>query len=217
MRTRPHRILKVSLRSVRALLAVAVVVGLMFAAQSTRAQSFTLLYSFAGPPDGANPWDGSLILDARGNLYGTTLFGGNGDNGTVLKLSEGGKETLLYRFGGGPDGSEPHGAVVRDSAGRIYGATFEGGTDQFGTLFVLNPDGKETVLHSFSGQADGRGPNPGLVLDAAGNLYGTAGNGGDLNCVAPLGCGTIFELATDGTLKVLHAFTGPDGSEPVAA
>jgi uncharacterized repeat protein (TIGR03803 family) len=153
----------------------------------------TLLHSFAGTPDGVNPFAG-LLRDAAGNLYGTTYYGGtNGGYGTVFKLSAKGKLTLLHSFAGMPDGQNPYSRLIRDAAGNFYGATFYGGTFGYGTVFKLNPAGKLTILHSFTGLADGSHPIAGLILDKAGNLYGTTSDGGDLNCGFS-GCGTVFKV-----------------------
>lgn len=149
------------------------------------------LYSFPGGERGQNPY-GGLIRDAQGNLYGTTLYGGNvggascGTNGcgTVFELNaEGREKTDLYSFtGANGDGATPYASLVRDAEGNLYGTTFAGGAYGQGTVFKVDKTGKETVLHSFcSGGfpcADGQQPTTGVVLDAAGNLYGTTAGGG---------------------------------------
>jgi len=152
-----------------------------------------LLYSFAGTPDGADPLAG-MIRDAAGNLYGTTQYGGtNGGYGTVFKLGAKGKLTLLHSFAGMPDGQNPYASLVRDAAGNLYGTTFYGGTFGYGTVFKLSRNGKLKILHSFNPSPDGSHPIAGLVLDNAGNLYGTTSDGGDLNCGFS-GCGTVFKV-----------------------
>jgi uncharacterized repeat protein (TIGR03803 family) len=154
----------------------------------------TLLHSFEGTPDGVNPFAG-LLMDAAGNLYGTTYYGGtNGGFGTVYKLTAKGKLTLLHSFAGTPDGQNPYARLIRDSAGNLYGTTFYGGTSGYGSVFKLDAAGKLTILHSFTGSADGAHPIAGLILDKAGNLYGTASDAGDLNCGFS-GCGTVFKIA----------------------
>ena len=153
----------------------------------------TLLHSFAGTPDGEDPQSG-LLRDAAGNLYGTTQYGGtNGGFGTVFKVSAKGKLTLLHSFAGMPDGQNPYSRLIRDRAGNFYGTTFYGGTSGYGTVFKLDPAGKLTILHSFTYSPDGAHPIAGLILDQAGNLYGTTSDGGDLNCGLP-GGGTLFKL-----------------------
>jgi uncharacterized repeat protein (TIGR03803 family) len=113
----------------------------------------TVLLSFEA--DGGHP-DSGAIRDAQGNLYGTTI------EGTVYKLSESGKETVLHRFTGGADGGEPYAGVIRDSKGNLYGTTLAGGGTGCngygcGVIFKVSTTGKETVLYSFSGGADGGG------------------------------------------------------------
>jgi uncharacterized repeat protein (TIGR03803 family) len=153
----------------------------------------TLLHSFAGTPDGVNPL-GGLLRDAAGNLYGSTYYGGTGGGfGTVFKLSAKGKLTLLHSFAGMPDGQNPYSRLIRDAAGNFYGTTFYGGTSGYGTVFKVDPAGKLTVLHSFNNAPDGANPIAGLILDKAGNLYGTTSQGGDLNCGFS-GCGTVFKV-----------------------
>jgi uncharacterized repeat protein (TIGR03803 family) len=153
----------------------------------------TLLHSFAGTPDGVNPLAG-LLRDAAGDLYGTTYYGGTeGGYGTVFKLSAKGKLTLLHSFAGTPDGQNPYARLIQDSAGNLYGTTFYGGASGYGTVFKLDQAGKLTVLHSFNDSPDGAHPIAGLILDKAGNLYGTTSDGGDLNCGFS-GCGTVFKI-----------------------
>jgi uncharacterized repeat protein (TIGR03803 family) len=149
----------------------------------------TTLYKFAGSPDGANPQAG-LVLDAQGNLYGTTFRGGtvSPGNGTVFKVDAAGNETVLYRFTG-KSGSSPYGNLVLDGQGNLYGTTARGGDHSSGTVFKVDMTGNETVLYSFTGKnGDGAIPYGGLVLDAQGNLYGTTSRGG------AQGYGTVFKL-----------------------
>lgn len=153
----------------------------------------TLLHSFTGTPDGVNPLAG-LLRDAAGSLYGTTQYGGTGGGfGTVFKLNAKGKLTLLHSFTGMPDGQNPYSRLIRDTAGNLYGTTFYGGTSGYGTVFKLDTAGKLTILHSFNDSPDGAHPIAGLILDKAGNLYGTTSDGGDLSCGFS-GCGTVFKL-----------------------
>ncbi len=124
--------------------------------------------------------------------------------------------TVLHSFKGGTDGEGPNGGVVRDAAGNLYGTTAHGGAFGNGTVFKLDTMGRETVLYSFTGGADGAFPLAGLIRDAAGNLYGTTEAGGDLTCNGGSGCGTVFKLDTTGEETVLHSFTGKDGTSPIA-
>jgi uncharacterized repeat protein (TIGR03803 family) len=182
----------------------------------------TVLYAFmGGKNDGATPQAG-LIADQVGNLYGTTLAGGGGTCtsvfgdgcGAVFELAPSGTETLLHAFTGGTrDGASPSSALITDQAGNLYGVTDYGGGqgcsgNGCGTVFKLAPDGTETVLHVFTGgRKDGEFPQGALIANQAGNLYGTTVGGGHENrrC-GDLRCGTVFRLAPDGTLTLLHAF-----------
>jgi uncharacterized repeat protein (TIGR03803 family) len=155
----------------------------------------TVLYSFTGGTDGGSPTAG-LIRDTAGNLYSTTAGGGSGDQGTVFKLDTSNHETVLYSFTGGSDGGSPQGSLVRDAAGNLYGTTSQGGIGcapaGCGTVFKIDPSNNETTLYSFTGGSDGALSMAGLIMDQAGNLYGTAYQGGS-DCAAP-GCGTVFEF-----------------------
>jgi uncharacterized repeat protein (TIGR03803 family) len=203
-----------------------------------------VLYSFCPQsycPDGASPLAG-LILDAAGNLYGTTWLGGAYGLGTVFELTPtaggGWTETVLYSFGAnGPfDAAFPYAGLIFDAAGNLYGTTYQGGNFSAycsdygcGTVFELTPNGSggwtETVLYSFCSQTnctDGASPPASLIFDAAGNLYGTTYAGGVYNlCYQNTGCGTVFEMtptaAGGWTERVLHSFgSGTDGAGPYA-
>ena len=187
-----------------------------------------MLHSFNGK-DGNDPASG-LIFDSSGNLYGTTMAGGNvnycyGNGcGTVFKLVPGadGKwtHTVLHSFRG-RDGDLPSSTLVLDTAGNLYGTTEEGGDLNSNTclgygcgiVFMLTPrtngSWSEQVLHRFHGWTDGFYPTAGLIFDAAGNLYGTTWYGGNVFKLVP---------GTNGkwTETVLHAFNGNDGSFPFA-
>lgn len=184
------------------------------------------LHVFTGPPDGNYAMAG-LIQDATGNFYGTTQTGGTTGCGgvgcgTVFKVDPQGNETILYSFTGGNDGANPlFGDLARDSEGNLYGTTSTGGLQGnclalgCGTVFKLSPDGVLTVLHSFTGEADGDLSQSGVVFDEAGNLYGTASSGGDLSCNPPDGCGVVYKIDRSGNFSVLHHFEGTDGWNPV--
>jgi uncharacterized repeat protein (TIGR03803 family) len=162
---------------------------------------------------------GRLTLDSAGNLYGTTYEGGVYGAGSVFKLSAADGtwvETILYDFTGGDNGASPYGGVAFDTAGNLYGTTQTGGADNVGVVFKLTPAPefwKISVLHNFTGGNDGGTPYAGVVLDAAGNLYGTTSNGGYYEY------GTVFKLSPSADGKwgetVLHNFkNGRDGLNP---
>jgi uncharacterized repeat protein (TIGR03803 family) len=171
--------------------------------------------------NGANGWQplAGLLRDAGGNLFGTTGLGGDlkcippYGCGTVFKLDNvGKKETVLHRFTDRPDGEGPEPLLVQDPGGNLYGTTWSGGENEAGTVFKINTAGKETILYSFTGGSDGCGPYPGVILDSAGNLYGTTliGGAGFGNS----GYGVVFKVDASGNETVLHTFGGSDGANP---
>lgn len=170
--------------------------------------NFTVLHAFVESSDGGNPTAG-LIMDSAGNLYGTTGFGGDFGPGAVFKMDASGNETTLHSFSG-PDGFEPSAPLIMDTAGNLYSTTFRGGPANFGTVFKLDSSGGLTTLHDFTGGSDGGNPAAGLIMDAAGNLYGTTDSGGSA------GVGTVFKLDSSGNFTVLHSFTGGDDGGNVA-
>src|SRR4029077_18013881 len=126
-------------------------------------------------------------------------------------------ETVLHAFqGGATDGDEPAASLILDSSNNLYGTTAGGGEQLAGAVFKLSPDGTETILHFFAGrfQNDGEQPRAPLVMDAAGNLYGTTHLGGDTQTCGGV-CVTVFKLSPDGKERVLYAFHG--GSDGFAA
>ena len=189
--------------------------GVVFKVNSAGHES--ILHRFTGGADGGAPQSG-LIRDSAGNLYGTTASGGKSGDGVVFKLTAN-REKVLHSFSG-KDGAHPTAGLVRDKAGNLFGTTFYGGTATCGcgTVFKLDPTGTETVLYSFTGGADGKFPSGKLLLDAAGNLYGTTSEGGIVNCDNLTdGCGVIFKVDPTGAETVLYSFNGgSDGAEPHA-
>lgn len=171
----------------------------------------TTLYSFTWTGgDGAYPYAG-LARDSQGNLYGTTVEGGSYGCGTVFRVEQPGKETVLHNFSGkGNDGCQPSASLVRDATGNLYGTTWGNGSSG-GTVFMLDKAGKETVLHTFIGAA----LPADLVRDKRGNLYGVTLDGGANHD------GAVFKLSSSGDVTLLHTFTGssthgPDGVWPDA-
>jgi uncharacterized repeat protein (TIGR03803 family) len=173
----------------------------------------TVLYSFTGSNDGGFPFS-PLIQDGKGNLYGTTAYGGQLNQGTVFEVDAKGTETVLYNFAGGAtDGCHPYGGLLRDKAGNFYGTTELCGASGYGTVYKVSKSGTETVLHSFAGEpSDGEGPMyTTLLMDAKGNLYGITEKGGTS------GDGLVYELSKKGTETVLYNFAGgtTDGCFPL--
>jgi uncharacterized repeat protein (TIGR03803 family) len=186
-----------------------------------------------------------LLRDEEGNLYGTASLGGDvsgfcGDTvlnavgsigcGTVYKLDRAGKFTVLHTFNGTDGGPYPDSWLVRDYEGNLYGMTGNGGNINdcsgpaytftgspigCGVVFKLDRQGKESVLYSFAGGADGGETFASVIRDFAGNLYGTTAFGGDLSACGGSGCGVVFKLHPRGKETVLHPFTGgADGANP---
>jgi uncharacterized repeat protein (TIGR03803 family) len=175
----------------------------------------TVLYAFTGGTDGALPV-APVVRDTAGDLYGTTEYGDQSCTyahgcGTVFRVDTTGKETVLYAFTNGMDGGFPQAGLALDEAGNLYGTTENGGTNNKGTVFKIDVTGQYSLLYSFSGGADGSEPFAGVILDSAGNLYGTTTGGGAHNY------GTIFELSPAGVETVLYSFTGErSGWQPFA-
>jgi uncharacterized repeat protein (TIGR03803 family) len=221
-----------SLRKLTLLGFLILAAGALGAQVAAAVSSEQVLYSFCPQTtcaDGANP-EGSLIMDAAGSLYGSAGGGGTA-HGVAFELTPtdtGWMETVLYTFCSQTncaDGEEPAGPLVMDGAGNLYGTTFYGGTSPIGgVVFKLTPTDSgwvETVLYSFCSQtncADGTNPQGGVIMDAAGNLYGTATGGG-----SSLQAGVAFELTptdTGWTETVLYSFCSQtncaDGRNPRA-
>ncbi len=177
----------------------------------------TVLHTFTGGVDGANPYS-EVTFDQAGNMYGAAPGGGNtacpSGCGVVYKMtpSAGGwTQSIIYNFTGGDDGYYPSGGLIFDSAGNLYGVA-SGGTGQAGIIYKLTPSNggwTKTILHNFQEATDGGGPTYTLTADASGNLYGiTFGSG-------PQGGGTVYEYSPSGggTFTLLYAF-GMSYGEP---
>jgi uncharacterized repeat protein (TIGR03803 family) len=209
-------------------------IALTLSGTATRAaaQQEKVLHSFqANSRDGIHSFS-TLIFDASGNFYGTTQNGGAYGYGTAFEFSPhaggGWTEKILHNFNNnGKDGYAPIAGLTFDAAGNLYGTTSQGGLHYAGTVFKLVPHAAgnwtETILHSFGAATDGYGPDySGLVIDSAGNLYGTTVNGGIGTGCGSFGCGTVFELTPTSsgswTEAILHSFSnnGTDGELPEA-
>jgi uncharacterized repeat protein (TIGR03803 family) len=181
--------------------------------------SLTILYSFRGGPEGVAPKD-RIFRDAAGNIYGTTLLGGNSEChsegcGTVFRLANDGTHKTLRQFRTKSDGwTAQNGNVIEDSEGAVFGATALGGRADCnntpygcGVIFKIDQQSKYSHVYRFKAlpSHDGNQPQGGLILDAAGNLYGTAFKGGDYTSCGG-GCGAIFRIAPDGTETVVYRF-----------
>jgi uncharacterized repeat protein (TIGR03803 family) len=184
------------------------------------------LAEFGPDGNGYEPF-GRLTLGPDGAYYGTTAYGGPQDGcggggcGTVFRLNPTASfsRTVIYRFSG-LDGARPFSEVTFDSEGNIFGTTVQGGATDGGTVFELVRNGHgwaESVIYSFDNYLAGVGPQRGLILDSAGNLYGTTLTGGDILCQ----CGVVFELSpsTGGwTYRLLHTFDrDTDGGYPICS
>ena len=144
--------------------------------------SETVLYSFSGGADGAQPFS-ALVRDKAGNLYGTTTMGGSANAGVVFKLDPSGTETVLHNFIGGTDGTTPTGGLLEDKAGNFYGTASQGGTSNAGVVFEINANGQYSILHTFKGTTnDGKYPTyTSLLMGSRGALYGVTEEGGAAN------------------------------------
>ena len=185
-----------------------------------------VLFAFQGGLDTTNPTGpaGGLLIDKSGNLFGAAQFGSNTGCalgcGSVFRLDTAGVLHLLHKFTGGSDGGKPIGPLIKDADGNLYGVAQSGGDlscldpdPHFsnlgcGAVFKLSPARVLTVLHRFHGGLNGSIPQGGLLLDGAGNLYGTTFRGGTNEH------GTVFQISKDGTYTVLHRFRKAEGVNP---
>ena len=174
-------------------------------AAATQAQIFTTLYNFAAPgPDNSQA---SLVQGFNGQLYGTTVYGGRGGDGTIFAMSPSGTVRVVHNFDGA-DGASPWQSLVLGNDGNYYGTANYGGTSTgcsggCGTVFKVTPTGVVTTLYSFcslAGCIDGVNPQGGMTLGNDGNFYGTTLYGGTQNS------GTFFRITPTGTLTTLYSF-----------
>ena len=201
------------LPSLKSLTAITIGALLLIAIQPASAQTETVLYSFcaqAGCTDGYRPQAG-LVLDASGNLYGTTYEGGANNKGAVFEVSASETESVLYSFCAQPDctdGYHPRASLILDAKGNLYGTAYDGGAHDGGTVFELSATGTETLLYSFCskpGCRDGYYPHADLAMDKNGNLYGTTQYRG------AYGGGIVFEISASGSESVLYNFCAQPG------
>lgn len=177
-----------------------------------QAQTFTetVLYNFKGTTDGSDP--SGLILDGKGNLYGTTPNGGtaqtacqNSGCGSIFRVTQAGVESNIRNFLGQPnDGQEPLVGLIADKLGNGYGTTYLGGAHKAGTVFEITKAGQEGPIYSFAGSPDGSSACSPLASDTAGNLYGVTSGGGTA------GFGTVYKLTKSGGQwkeSVFYSFT----------
>ena len=164
--------------------------------------AYRVLHRFQEPPNVGGDNQVAPLLDVSGRLYGTTEYGGSNHNGLVYRISTGGAERLLYRFGGGSgDGINPTAGLVNVN-GTLYGTTLRGGNDDCGTVYSISKSGEEKVIYNFRGahgDFDGRAPWASLI-DVDGTLYGTTRSGGYTN-------GIVYRVSTEGAEKVLYRFS----------
>jgi len=182
--------------------------GTVFSVATSGAE--TVLHSFGGgSADGASPSGYLIVVD--GTLYGTTLYGGTHNFGTVFSISRSGTESIVHSFGFAPDGVRPYAGLI-EFGGMLYGTTLRGGaTWNLGTVFTISKSGSEQVIHSFNGGGDD-GEIPYAPLhNVGGTLYGTTFFGGTSNL------GTVYTISTSGEVTVVHSFGAPgDGANPYA-
>jgi uncharacterized repeat protein (TIGR03803 family) len=169
-----------------------------------------VVHRFGNGTDGAEPM-GGVVFDPAGNLFGTTLVGGNNGNGTVFEIKSSGNtwiESAIYKFAGGTDAINPVAPVSIDGHGNLYGTAPAGGVYSNGAVYELSHSAtgwNETVLYSFQGLSDGQNPVGGVIVDPSGNLYGTTFDGGNN------GGGTVYELSpSDAGWKfaIVYSLTG---------
>jgi uncharacterized repeat protein (TIGR03803 family) len=190
---------------------------------------FNSLYSFTGGSDGGNTCAG-VIIGSDGNIYGVTTYGGLSTNaadasgevgyGTVFQLTTNGTLTTLYAFTGGNDGGNPLSPLTQANNGSFYGTTGIGGTNGYGTIFLVTANGLFASIYSFIGFGDGSNPTGALVQGGDGNLYGTTCYGGSSTNLVDedghYGYGTLFKFGTNGVLNTVMSFNGENGANPTA-
>ena len=176
--------------------------------------TYSVLYSFGASTTDANDPSAGVTVDASGNLYGVTEFGGANGKGAVWEISASNTYSILYSFGAsGGDAAYPVANVVFDSNGNMFGTSAYGGLYGGGAIWEITSTGSYSVYHSLgSSSSDGANPLAGVAFDAYGDMYGTTKTGG------ASGVGTVWEITASGTYGTLHSFgsSSSDGSGPNA-
>jgi uncharacterized repeat protein (TIGR03803 family) len=184
--------------------------------------TFSVLHTFTGGADGASPY-GGVIVGPSGILFGTAEFGTAHNDGVVYKINPAGNFKTLYTFEGGTGGANPYAGLFRDPSGNLFGATVYGGSSGSGTAYELSSDGTFTLLHSFTGGADGGNPYGGIYVDSdpppdavfpgppvGAFVYGTTQIGGSS------GDGVVYRIwIPQNTIVEEVEFTGSNGAGPV--
>jgi uncharacterized repeat protein (TIGR03803 family) len=186
--------------------------GVVYKVDQTGNESTLYTFNPSNYGDGGVPI-GGVVRDSAGNLFGTTLYGGNLGEGTLFKIDSAGVETILYSFGAYfGDALLPYASVSLDSKGNAYGIAY-GGAQGYGAIYEVSPSGTDAVLYSFGPPPDGQpsyiGDN--VVLDKKGNLYGVTSGGGTF------GFGIVYKIDSTGKETILHNFGGPDGKNPIGS
>src|SRR5438874_7594296 len=198
--------------------AIATIAVFVLSLAAATATTTNVIFSFS--EDDGEYADTDLETDDAGNIYGTTVLGGDFASGTVFKLSptlNGWVQTVLYSFTSGADGGEPYKGVTLDREGNLYGTAVAGGSGSCeggcGVVYKLTNSGgtwTQTVIHAFTGGNDGSGAGARVTVDPSGNVYGMTPTGGTY------GAGTIYKIHPQGSswnFRVIHTFTGgADGS-----
>ena len=175
----------------------------------TLAGALSTVYNFTDGNNGANPY-ARLVQGTNGNFYGTTDSGGTNGYGTIFRMTSGGVVSFLHSFTGGNDGAVPQTGLTQGTDGNFYGAAYQGGANSFGSIYKMTANGAVTAVYEFTGSDDGAYPYADLVQGKDGHFYGTTLEGG------ANGYGTVFSLATNGTLTTLAAFNYSNGAYPQA-
>jgi uncharacterized repeat protein (TIGR03803 family) len=173
--------------------------------------NYTLLKSFSINTDGGSP-NGHLVLAKDGNFYGTAHRGGANGAGTIFKLTSAGVFSVIYNMNKATDGGDSYSSLTEGKDGDLYGATYAGGSNGYGTIFKITTAGVLTVLKNLNGTSDGGNTQSDLIQASDNNFYGTCYNGGSV------GYGTIFKITTNGTYTVIKNLSySSDGANPASS